>query len=73
MPILGDDADATATAAAQVGAGNPFGQTSHPPSIHDAGSSSSDESDGETSKVRRRRKEKMKAKIEKKAEKLMIK
>jgi hypothetical protein len=54
------------------GAGNPFGQTSSPPSIHDADSSSIDESKSETSKVRRR-KEKMKAKIEKKAEKLMRK
>jgi hypothetical protein len=80
MSIVGDGADVTATAATQVdagtgfnGAGNPFGQTSHPPSIYLQDSSSSDESEGETSEARRRRKEKMMAKIEKKAEKLMRK
>jgi hypothetical protein len=80
MSIIRDGADTAATVAAQVdagtgldGAGNPFGQTSHSPSIHDADSSSSDENEGETSEARRRRKEKMKAKIEKKAEKLMRK
>jgi hypothetical protein len=80
MSIVGDGADATTTAAAQVdagtgidGAGNPFGQTSRPPSIYNQGSSSSDESKGETSEARRRIKEKMKARVKKKAEKLMRK
>ena len=52
---------------------NPF-SGSWPPSIHDAASSedsSSSEDEGEMSEVRRRRKEKMKEKIEKKARKLM--
>jgi hypothetical protein len=80
MSIVGDGADAVATVAAQIdagtgldGAGNPFGQTSRSPSIHDADASSSDECESKTSEARRRRKEKMKAKIEKKAEKLMMK
>jgi hypothetical protein len=80
MSIARDGAEAVTTVAAQIdagsgldGAGNPFGQTSCSPSIHDANSSSSDESKGETSEVRRRRKEKMQAKIKKKAEKLMMK
>jgi hypothetical protein len=80
MSIVGDGADTATTAAAQVdagtgfdGAGNPFGQTSHPSSIYNQDLSSSDESEDETSEARRRRKEKMKAKIEKKAEKLMWK
>jgi hypothetical protein len=80
MSLVGDGADAAATVAAQVDAGigldgarNPFGQTSRPPSIHDADSSSSDKSKGEIWEARRRRKEKMKAKIEKKAKKLMMK
>ena len=47
---------------------NPF-SGSQPPSIHDA--ASSDEDEGEMSKARRSRKEKMKAKIEKKARNLM--
>ena len=52
---------------------NPF-SGSRPPSIHDAASSdesSSNEDEGEMSEARRRRKEKMKEKIEKKARKLM--
>jgi hypothetical protein len=80
MSIVGDGAYAAATVAAQVDAGtgldcagNPFRQASHPPSIYHANSSSSDESEGETTEARRRRKEKMKAKIEKKTEKLMMK
>jgi hypothetical protein len=80
MSIVGYGADAAATIAAQVdasigldGAGNPFGQKSRSPSIHDADSSSSDESEGGILEARRRRKEKMKAKIEKKAENLMTK
>jgi hypothetical protein len=80
MSIVRAGADAAATIAAQVdagtgldGAGNPFGQTNRPPSIHDADSSSSDENEGETSEARRRRKEKMKAKIERKVEKLIMK
>jgi hypothetical protein len=80
LSIVGDGAAAAAIIAAQVDAGtgldgarNSFGQTSHSPSIHDADSSSSDESEGEISEARRRKKEKMKAKIEKKAEKLMMK
>jgi hypothetical protein len=56
---------------------NPFSQTSHPLSIHGSisseDSSSSDEGEGEDLVTRRRRKEKMKAKIEKKAKKLMKK
>ena len=47
---------------------------SRPPSIHDAASSdepSSSEDEGEMSEARRRRKEKIKEKIEKKARKLM--
>jgi putative alpha-1,2-mannosidase len=51
MSIVGDGAAAATTVAAQVdagtgldGAGNPFGQTSCSPSIHDVDSSSSDES-----------------------------
>jgi hypothetical protein len=78
--MSGHGANAAATVTAQVdagteldGAGNPFGQTSRSPSIHDADSSSNDESKGETLEAIRRRKEKMKAKIEKKAEKLMMK
>jgi hypothetical protein len=80
MSIVGDDADTVATVTAQIDAGtgldsvgNPFRQTSCPPSIHDADSSSSDESEGETSEAKRRRKENMKEKIEKKAKKLMMK
>jgi hypothetical protein len=79
MSIVGDGADAAATVVDQVnsgtgldGAGNPFGQTSRSSSIHDADSSSSDESKGETLEARRRKKEKMKAEIENKAEKLMM-
>jgi hypothetical protein len=77
MSIVGDGADAIATVAAQVNAGtgldgaeNPFGPR-RSSSIYDADLSSSDESEGETSEARRR-KEKMKAKIEKKADKLMM-
>jgi len=54
----------------------PRGCTTPPPSIHDLSSdesNSSDEDEGEMSDARRRRKEKMKAKIEKKARKLMKK
>jgi hypothetical protein len=56
MSIVRDGANAAATIAAQVdagteldGAGNRFGQTRCSPSIHDADSSSSDESEGDTS------------------------
>jgi hypothetical protein len=52
---------------------NPFSE-SRPPFIHDAASrdeSSSSEDEGEMSEARRRRKEKMKEKIQKKARKLM--
>jgi hypothetical protein len=80
MSIVGDGAEAATTVAAQIdagtrldGVGNPFEQTSRSLSIYDADSSSIDKSKGETSEARRRRKEKMKAKIEKKAEKLMMK
>jgi hypothetical protein len=76
MSIVRDGANTVAqidTSTKFDGAGNHFGQTSHPPSIHNADSSSSAESEDETSEARRRRKEKMKAKIEKKAEKLMRK
>jgi hypothetical protein len=64
---------ATAGLGNDGGSGKPTGQTSRPPSIHDGDSSSSDESEGETSEARRRRKAKMEAKIEKKVKKLMRK
>jgi hypothetical protein len=86
MSQIGDGtADVSKAAAAQATAGlglggstmNPFSQTSRPPSIHGSisseDSSSSDEGEGEDLEARRRRKEKMKAKIEKKAKKLMKK
>jgi hypothetical protein len=77
MSIVEDGAAAAAAQVAAdtglVGAGNSFRQASCPPSTHDADSSSSNESEGEILKARRMRKEKMKAKIEKKAEKLMMK
>ena len=85
MSQSGDGTDATIVAAQDVAtvppvvntraiesSFNPFFGSS---SIHDAASSddssSSDEDEGEMSKARRSRKEKMKAKIEKKARNLM--
>ena len=55
---------------------NPFGRATPPPSIHDLSSeesSSSEEDEGEMSEARRRRIEKMNARIEKRARKLMKK
>ena len=87
MSQSGDGADVNISAAQDVATIPPVvnvGSTgvpsnpssgSRPPSIHDAASSDesslSDEDEGEMSEARRRRKEKMKEKIEKKARKLM--
>ena len=83
MSQSGDGADANIFAAQDVATvlpvvnvgstGIPFNPFfgSRPPSIHDA--ASSDEDEGEMSEARRRREEKMKAKIEKKVRKLMKK
>jgi hypothetical protein len=86
MSQVGDGTvDVTKVAAAQAAVGlgfrggsrNPFGQISCPPSIHGSISSddsiSSDEDEGGDTEAIKRRKKKMKAKIEKKAEKLMMK